>query len=55
MKCEDCGEDKPDTQRRNFWPDEIAKMKRERGCIPALCTECCSKWPGRAWDDLGFT
>lgn len=54
MTCDRCGKDKDDVRRRNFWPDELAKMNIEKGKILALCTECYSEFPGRAWMKAGL-
>lgn len=54
MICEQCGVDNDDVMRRNFWPDELAKMKMQKGRLPALCTACCAQFPGREWMKAGL-
>lgn len=43
MICKDCGEDKPDVMRRS----DVPAIDGDN--IPALCTACCAKRPGRQW------
>jgi hypothetical protein len=40
-KCWDCGAASPDVLRR--------RVVHRDGDYPALCTTCCSSYPGRAW------
>ena len=49
MRCDDCGRDTPDTLRRAIDYASLVKKGKETGTIPALCTACCSTYPGRQW------
>jgi len=63
MRCDKCGEDKPDTMPRLFHGTILISegFYRERpgpkgdgdvvkvSIDPALCTACCSRMPDRQW------